>query len=129
MNKNLSVNNFNASNLRSFYHTDNEHRSQETTMKCKAENYLRIGSKPSTLLNIGPKVEEALAKLGIYTIDDFLQRSIYEIYFQMQTLDKKWKNKMLLYALFGAVNNFNCMMLDTQTKRHITTEYEFYINK
>ncbi len=86
-------------------------------------------NKPSTLLNIGSKVEEALAKLGIYTIDDFLQRSIYEIYFQMQTLDKKWKNKMLLYALFGAVNNFNCMMLDTQTKRHITTEYEFYINK
>ena len=86
-------------------------------------------NKPSTLLNIGPKVEEALAKLGIYTIDEFLQRSIYEIYFQMQTLDKKWKNKMLLYALFGAVNNLNCMMLDTQTKRHIITEYECYINE
>jgi hypothetical protein len=47
----------------------------------------------------------------------------------MQTLDAKWKNKMLLYALFGAVNNFNCMMLDPQTKKHIITEYEFYIHK
>lgn len=84
--------------------------------------------KPSTLMNIGIKVEEDLAKLGIHTVDDLLQRSIYEVYFQMQTLEKKWKNKMLLYALFGAVNNVNCMMLRKVEKIYINEEYQKYIN-
>ena len=50
--KNLSVNNFNANNFRSFEDEErtlyniNEHRRQETTTKYEAENYLRMGSKP-----------------------------------------------------------------------------------
>jgi predicted nucleotide-binding protein (sugar kinase/HSP70/actin superfamily) len=84
--------------------------------------------KPSTLSNIGTKVEEDLAKLEIYTVEDFLQYSIYEIYFKMQCINKKWRNKMLVYALFGAVNNVNCIMLSNAEKNHINQEYKKYIN-
>lgn len=81
----------------------------------------------SSLTNIGPKVEEALAQIGIRTIEDFQSKSIYEIFFKMKTLDKKWNNKMLLYALFGAVNNINCLYIDEQTKKHICSNYDEYI--
>lgn len=82
----------------------------------------------STLVNIGESVTIDLAKIGIFTVDDFKARSVYEVYFLMQSLDKKWKNKMLLYALFGAMNDVNCMNFDAKTKEFIVGEYERYIN-
>ncbi len=82
---------------------------------------------PSSLMNIGEKVEQSLIHLGIHTAEDFLSRSIYDVYFQMQFVNKKWKNKMLLYALFGAVNNINCLHMDSILKKHICNEYNEFL--
>ena len=79
-------------------------------------------NKLSDLINIGPKVEEGLLEIGIKNADDLIKIGAVEAFCRMRLIDPKWNNKMLLYALHGAITNTNCMSLSGKLKENLIKE-------
>jgi hypothetical protein len=71
------------------------------------------------LVNIGPKVAAGLAEIGITTPASLKKMGAPEAFCRMRLIDPKWNNKMLLYALYGAIVNKNCLTLSQEEKNQL----------
>lgn len=69
-----------------------------------------------SLKNIGPAMEGWLKEAGITTPQQLQEIGAVEAYLRIRGLHKNAANKMALYALWGAINNENCLWLDPQVK-------------
>ena len=74
------------------------------------------------LMNIGPKVAEGLAEIGIETEYQLREMGAVEAFCRMRMVDPKWNHKMLLYALHGALIGVNCLQLDEDIKRNLNEQ-------
>ncbi len=83
------------------------------------------------LKNIGPAMEKAMIKCGIFNKDEFLKQDFVIIYKKFCNLNDFFKHKMVFYALFGAANNVNCVKIPVYLKEfadkiwdELETEYK-----
>lgn len=73
----------------------------------------------SDLINIGPKVEAGLIEIGIKTPAQLAKIGAVEAFLRMRLISPHWNNKMLLYALHGALIGLNCMYLPDEIKQDL----------
>jgi len=69
-----------------------------------------------SLKNIGPKMQEWLNAVGIFTPDDLEREGAVGAYLKIRNLDRNAANKMALYALYCALHNINCLKLAPEIK-------------
>ena len=74
------------------------------------------------LINIGPKVADGLAEIGITTEEGLREIGAVEAFLRLRLIRPHWNNKMLLYALHGALIGVNCMYLDEDIKRNLNEQ-------
>ncbi len=80
------------------------------------------------LKNIGPVMKNALNEIGVFYRSDIEKLGIYEVYFRIQAIRPSLKHKMALYALFGAINDINCLFLPGDVKREVDLRYVEFLN-
>ena len=64
--------------------------------------------KVSELINVGVKVTQGLADIGVETEAQLRKMGALEAFCRMRLIDPKWNHRMLLYALHGALIDCNC---------------------
>jgi DNA transformation protein and related proteins len=69
-----------------------------------------------SLPNIGPKMEGWLRQAGIHTRRQLEKEGAVGAYLKIRTLHPNAGNLMALYALYGALNNINCLKLAPEIK-------------
>ncbi|MCI5049723.1 MAG: TfoX/Sxy family protein [Rickettsiales bacterium] len=74
------------------------------------------------LMNIGPKMVHYLSQVGIETIEDLKEIGPVEAFIRVSTLSKHLKNRMALYALYGALSDQNVNDLPDETKEWLEGE-------
>ena len=74
------------------------------------------------LINIGPKVAAGLREIGIADEAAFREIGYMEAFLRMRLISPHWNHKMLLYALYGAINESNCMHLPDEIKVRLRDE-------
>lgn len=74
------------------------------------------------LMNIGPKVAEGLTEIGITTEEGLREIGAVEAFLRLRLIRPHWNNKMLLYALHGALIGVSCMHLDDDIKRNLNEQ-------
>lgn len=76
------------------------------------------------LKNIGPKVAAGLREVGIVDAKALREVGYLEAFLRMRLVSPHWNHKMLLYALYGALNETNCMHLPDEVKLWLTEELD-----
>lgn len=74
--------------------------------------------------SIGPKVAGGLREIGITTPEMLVSIGYLEAFLRMRLISPHWNHKMLLYALYGAINDTNCMYLPDEIKERLNKELE-----
>ncbi|MDX2113976.1 MAG: TfoX/Sxy family DNA transformation protein [Alphaproteobacteria bacterium] len=69
-----------------------------------------------SLLNIGPAMEGWLKQVGICTPKQLEKVGAVGAYLKIRELHPNAGNLMALYALYGALNNENCLKLAPEIK-------------
>ena len=69
-----------------------------------------------SLLNIGPAMEGWLKQVGIHTPAQLEEEGAVGAYLKIRALHPHAANLMALYALYGALNNVNCLKLAPEIK-------------
>lgn len=72
-----------------------------------------------TLRNIGPKTSKWLEAAEIRTVGDLRRVGAVEAFLRVQASqphNKTARNLMFLYALWGALNDFDCLYLPSDIK-------------
>lgn len=80
--------------------------------------------KLEKLKNIGPKVAAGLREIGIQDAGSLKEMGYMEAFLRMRLISPHWNHKMLLYALYGALNETNCMHLPDEVKLWLTEELD-----
>lgn len=78
----------------------------------------------SELRNLGPKLQEYLAKIEIYTEDDLRKAGPIEAFLRMAELSPHLRNRMALYAIYGALTDQDCLRLPQETKDWLEAELQ-----
>lgn len=76
------------------------------------------------LKNVGPKVAAGLREIGVNNPVDLQKIGYMEAFLRMRLISPHWNNRMLLYALYGALNDTNCMYLPDEIKQRLEKELE-----
>ena len=82
-------------------------------------------TKLDKLLNIGPKVKIMLNEIGIFTKDELKNCGAVMAYIKINQTGKFFgvaNNLMLLYALYGASTDQNCLYLLPEIKQYLQEE-------
>jgi hypothetical protein len=81
-----------------------------------------MNRKLEKLINIGPKVAAGLREIGVNDEAALKDMGYMEAFLRMRLISPHWNHKMLLYALYGAVNETNCMHLPDEIKLRLIEE-------
>lgn len=76
------------------------------------------------LRNMGPKMVGYLADIGITDEEQLRALGPVEAFLRISQLSKHLKNRMALYAIYGALSDQNCMHLPEETKEWLEEELE-----
>lgn len=76
------------------------------------------------LKNIGPKVAAGLREIGIDSREQLEEAGYMEAFLRMRLISPHWNHKMLLYALYGAINDTNCMYLPDEIRLRLNEELD-----
>lgn len=63
-----------------------------------------------------------MREIGINSPDELRQIGAVEAFLRMRLISPHWNNKMLLYALYGALHDTNCMHLPDEVKLRLIEE-------
>lgn len=85
--------------------------------------------KISDLKNLGPKMQGYLKEIGVFTDIDLSEKGIYQVYFELGEIYPHLKNLMALYALWGAMENINCLEIPEEIKQQIQRNYKKFCEK
>jgi DNA transformation protein len=78
----------------------------------------------SNLRNLGPRVEEYMAKAGIYSAEELRVIGYLQGYLRVRALQPKIMNRMALYAIYGALSDQDCMRLPREIKDALEVELQ-----
>lgn len=81
-----------------------------------------MNRKLEKLINIGPKVAAGLREIGVNDEAALKDMGYMEAFLRLRLISPHWNHKMLLYALYGAVNETNCMHLPDEIKLRLIEE-------
>ena len=81
-----------------------------------------MNRKLEKLMNIGPRIAEGLREIGVPDEDALRKMGYIEAFLHLRLISPHWNNKMLLYALYGALNETNCTYLPDEIKLRIIEE-------
>lgn len=65
-----------------------------------------------------------LREIGVNSPEALEEMGYLEAFLRMRLISPHWNNKMLLYALYGALNDTNCMYLPDEIKARLCSELE-----
>lgn len=74
------------------------------------------------LRNLGPKMVQYLAEIGIHDEKNFRAIHPVECYLKLRLIHPKIMNRMALYAIYGALTDQDCMRLPAETKKWLEDE-------
>ncbi len=81
-----------------------------------------LNIKPSSLRNLGTRMDQYLAEVGIHTVEDLRQAGPVEAFLRVSQLSGHLKNRMALYAIYGALSDQDCICLPQETKDWLEDE-------
>jgi hypothetical protein len=76
------------------------------------------------LKNIGPKLAQYLAEIGVETESQLREKGVVPVYRALGVNHPHLVNRMALYALYGALSDQNCMHLPEETKHWLEEELD-----
>ena len=68
------------------------------------------------LVNIGPKMAWYLAEIGITHENQIREMGVVEVFVQLKSRWPNVMNRLVLYALYGALTDQNCLYLPQESK-------------
>lgn len=83
----------------------------------------------SSLRNLGPRVEEYMAKAGIHSAEELRAIGYLQGYLRVRALQPKIMNRMALYAIYGALTDQDCMRLPREIKDALEVELQAALAK
>ena len=83
----------------------------------------------SSLRNLGPRVEEYMANVGIHSAEELQKIGYMAAYIKLRAHKPKIMNRMALYAIYGALTNQDCMRLPREIKDALEVELQAALAK
>ncbi len=83
----------------------------------------------SSLRNLGPRVEEYMANVGIHSAEELREIGYMAAYVKLRAHKPKIMNRMALYAIYGALTDQDCMRLPREIKDALEVELQAALAK
>ena len=81
------------------------------------------------LKNLGPKAQAYCAEIGVLSAEDFMKTGYMPIYLAIAGRYKHMRNRMALYAFYGAYTNHDCVRLPQEIKDQLEVELQAALKK
>lgn len=78
----------------------------------------------SSMRNLGPKLQEYMAKAGIHSAEELREIGYLQGYLRVRAVQPKIMNRMAYYAIYGALTNQDCMTLPRFIKEALEEELQ-----
>jgi len=88
-----------------------------------------VEKKIEELRNLGPRCAYYLEEVGINTPEELRKIGYIDAYLSLKTRFPRNINRMMLYALYGALSAKDCMKLSASEKQHLEEEMQSRIAK
>lgn len=74
--------------------------------------------------NLGPKMVEYLGQIGVNTPEQLREVGPIEAFLRVSLLSPHLRNRMALYAIYGALTDQDCLQLPPETKDWLEEELQ-----
>lgn len=79
-------------------------------------------SSIEAMRNLGPKMVKYLGQIGVDTPQQLRELGPVEAFLQLTLLSPHLRNRMALYAIYGALTDQDCLRLPQETKEWLEGE-------